>query len=128
MSAVRDGLSTYIYPVSREICLEMQKNKSFKFFGKIIDHLILNGSTSASVIMAGNIESDHTCHGGYYEDHKGSWSNVLVQATVQIVLQDAYAPAKTDQNQIILPNGVVCPYKENIWILFLGPRKQRSLF
>lgn len=112
ISVVANGLATYIHPVSRDMCLEMHHTRRLNsFYNKNIDNLVINGTTSATVTMAGRTTGDGHCVGGAYEDYKERWENVIVQATIEITSQNRLVPANVNENEIYLPGGIVCPYK-----------------
>lgn len=116
-SSVADGFATYIYPVTRDKCFRMHQTQVLvDFFGKNIDGLVINGTTHATAVMAGWVTADARCQGAHYEDHKGSWADVVVQATLEITLQERYASAITNENKIILTDGMTCPYKERFCV------------
>jgi len=59
-------------------------------------------------MLASSVSIDGKCSGSQYTDGYGSWENVVVQASVKIILKSFKASIKRSTDQIILPSGTHC--------------------
>ncbi|XP_071632788.1 uncharacterized protein [Temnothorax longispinosus] len=83
---------------------------TLEYKGTYIIALKSNETTSRPATLTGIVDADGKCSGGSYTDLYGAWTNVLVQATVKITLQDYIANVKLSTNRIHLRSGVVCDF------------------
>ncbi|XP_071577417.1 uncharacterized protein [Temnothorax nylanderi] len=109
-SDVLNGKYAYIHEVTREACIRMHYYGTLEFKGTYIVALKSNQTTSRPAILTGVVDADGKCSGGSYSDLYGTWTNVLVQATVTITLQDYFANVKLSTNRIHLRSGVACDF------------------
>ncbi|VDO37304.1 unnamed protein product [Heligmosomoides polygyrus] len=65
-----------------------------------------------SVLLAGAVAPDGTCEGAPYSDQYGSWSKVIVQATVRVRATRYLAQVNTKTDVIHLQHGVQCPWSK----------------
>ncbi|XP_039308450.1 uncharacterized protein LOC120358389 [Solenopsis invicta] len=108
---VLNGKYSYIEETSRETCMKMQWIGTYRHGNTVISDLKANQSVSRPVTLAGHIGNAGTCHGTSYSDSFGSWTNVIVLATVKITLQDYEATVQLNSNRIVLRSGVTCDFK-----------------
>ena len=72
------------------MCLSMHLRRRLdNFCGKTIDHLVINRTNHASVVMAGRMIGENSCMGAHYEDHKGHWVDVIAHVALEITLQQS---------------------------------------
>ncbi|XP_077272765.1 uncharacterized protein LOC143903177 [Temnothorax americanus] len=109
-SDVHNGKYSYVADVTRDACTRMHTYGSFEISGTLITGLKSNQSASRPVTLAGVVDSDGDCTGGVYSDPYGSWTNVLVLASVTITLQDYTADVKLSTNRLYLRSGVACDF------------------
>ncbi|XP_071577514.1 uncharacterized protein [Temnothorax nylanderi] len=109
-SDVLNGKYAYIHEVTREACIRMHYYGTLEFKGTYIVALKSNQTTSRPAILTGVVDADGKCSGGSYSDLYGTWTNVFVQATVTITLQDYFANVKLSTNRIQLRSGVACDF------------------
>lgn len=108
---VANGKFAYIHEVTQQACLSMHNYGSFSISSTIITGLKVNQTTTRPVLLAGKLDSNGACSGSAFTDDYGSWSDVVVLATVKITLQDYRATVKIDNNQIMLRSGIHCDLK-----------------
>jgi len=61
-----------------------------------------NSSDSRPATLAGKLGNDGSCSGSAYSDPYGSWTDVVVLATIKFTLQDYEATVRLNNNRIIL--------------------------
>lgn len=105
---VLNGKYAYIYEVSREACIRMHTLRSFEISGTYITGLNSNQTTSRPVTLAGSVDATGGCAGSAYSDPYGTWTEVIVLATIRITLQDYTANVKIDSNRVQLRSGITC--------------------
>lgn len=119
-SIVKDGLSEYMYPMTRKQC-ETAHKEHFVKIGKFkVDGLSVNNVTTKSIKFAGTIENNGYCDGVYYSDLFGSWDNVIVTGTVKVTLTKESVTTKVGSNKIILPSDTECKLSEGNCIDYAG--------
>lgn len=74
----------------------------------MIDKIPRNKTSRHSITIAGSNTLDGRCSGSQYSDTYGSWDNVVVQASVKIILQESRVPVRRSTNQVMLPSGERC--------------------
>lgn len=109
VSIVHNGRADYLHETGYTACLRMFQYGTFLLGpGEIIDGLKANRTTTRSVTMAGKVQIDGTCEGTQYSDPYGTWSGVVVQASIKISLKSHFAPVKLNSAKIVLKSGTVC--------------------
>ena len=76
---------------------------------KRIGELKRNSTTRGETLIIGSIRSS-SCSGGTYRTPEYTWTNALVYYEYEISLYNYEAMIDTENDQIILRHGVVCPY------------------
>lgn len=112
-SVVAGGLANYINQVGAHECRMIHRYRVFKIGQQTIGQIVLNGTTTAAVTLQGYVDNTGRCEGTSYSEDGISWHNVIITATVKIVLMDYYALVKLTENEISLKGGVTCPFLEN---------------
>lgn len=108
-SGVAGGLLQYVLDISQSDCEAMHHHKTVKLYNEhVINDLILNGTKTVSLTLAGGISSEGTCSKGSYTDVAGTWSGVYVVASVKITLRDSVQQVSTSSNKIVMPSGQRC--------------------
>nr|QPL15382.1 glycoprotein [Hymenopteran chu-related virus OKIAV146] len=106
-SAVLNGLANYILEVPREECDLIHRTGTTRIVSNaIIDGIKENHIQSHSLTLAGRIDADGSCKGVEYADSFGSWSNVVVQGIVKILIQKYKARINLNENKIFLRSGI----------------------
>lgn len=114
-SDVHNGFGSYVKEIGRRSCLDAHEYKAFTFSpGLNIDSLQMNASTMVMLTLSGKLSSDGKCSGGSYSDSYGNWDGVVVQASIQIVLNDYYAQIRYSDKSVVLTGGVTCPSNNNL--------------
>lgn len=112
-SLVGHGRRVYLMDISLSQCLEMQQTGFLNLGGnQIIREIRRNGTTHATLDVAGTIEADGKCSGGTYSDPYGSYSSVIVEMAVKIILNSYSASVRTVKDEIILKTGTKCSLSE----------------
>lgn len=109
-SAVAGGFAEYIHPLGAEQCRDLHKYKTLHLYQQNIGHIVINGTTTASLTLMGHLKDDGSCEGVTYTEDGHSWSHVVVIASVKVHAQEYLAHVKLDNNEITVASGVVCPY------------------
>lgn len=105
---VHNGKYSYIEETPREACNKMHLIGMHRIGDIIINNLAVNQTISRPVTLAGRVDTDGTCHGATYSDPYGTWSDVIVLATVTYTLQEYEANVRVNSNKVILRSGVTC--------------------
>lgn len=117
ISPVTNGLHEYIEETSAERCqwTHVDGTATIGVHGQITG-LRPNSTTSRAVTLAGEINIKGNCKGTSYSDPYGSWTNVIVPATVRITLRSSYASVHLGSGKIRLNSGTTCPLKDGICV------------
>ena len=111
-SMVKSGTGSYIKDITRDQCEEMHRTGTFQLNDIKFENLKSNTTIRASETLAGSVNSNGNCHGGYYKDPYGEWENVVVIADIKISLRDYEVKIHLNKEQIITSNGLHCPLKD----------------
>lgn len=110
---VLGGFLSYIHETTFEECENMHRFLNTKFYNNIISGLKPNGSTSASLNLAGKIyHHNGGCKGGVWSENGITWEDVYVTASVSITLKDYWAEAAVDGETVRLQSGYDCKLNE----------------
>ncbi|CAK9834649.1 Retrovirus-related Pol polyprotein from transposon 17.6 [Anthophora retusa] len=108
-SVVNNGRQQYILSTSKGTCTALQNTGVISITPSAqISGIRPNSTSHFSLTLAGRIGQDGSCTGTSYSDLHGSWTNVVVQATVKVTTRDYEAPVKLSNNKIILQSGQQC--------------------
>lgn len=69
-----------------------------------------NQTDSRAATLAGQVDNDGSCSGSTYCDPYGTWTDVIVLATLTFTLLDYQATVRLNTNQVILRSGVTCEF------------------
>lgn len=105
---VPNGKYSYIEEASYEQCRRMHNMGYYRSGNIHLTGLRANQTTSRPITIAGSVDNDGTCSGSAYSDPYGSWTDVVVMATITFTLQDYVATVRLNTNQVILRSGVTC--------------------
>lgn len=108
ISLVSNSKKQYVQELGRDGCKRAHETGSVNIASTIIDRIAGNATNFRSVTLAGRTSMDGTCHGAQYSDGYGAWDNVVVQATVRIILRELEVNIKRSNNELILPTGTRC--------------------
>ena len=61
-----------------------------------------NQTVFRSATLAEHVDNDGTCHGSTYSDPYGTWTDVIVLATLTFTLVDYEATVRLNTNKVIL--------------------------
>ncbi|GLV33186.1 hypothetical protein CBL_10533 [Carabus blaptoides fortunei] len=112
-SIVHQGVLTYVHTVGAHECHNMHRFRNYQGFpGQAINQLVLNGTTTASVVMAGHADINGRCAGSVFIENGIAWKDVVVTATVKVQLMDYLAKVKLGTDLISLQGGITCPFTE----------------
>jgi len=80
------------------------------FSGNVyITGLKSNSSDSRPATLVEKLGSDGSCSGSAYSDPYGSWTDIVILATIKFTLQDYEATVRLiNNNRVILRSGVTC--------------------
>lgn len=108
-SIVKGGLMRYIKEIPKSLCEEIHKTGRYEYDRtNIINDLRLNGTTTRSTVFAGSVTDTGSCSGAWYSDQFGEWSDVVVQGSIEITLNDYTAFVHSSTGTIKLRNGLTC--------------------
>ncbi|KAG5872464.1 hypothetical protein JTB14_010602 [Gonioctena quinquepunctata] len=72
--------------------------------------IIMNGTTTTAITIAGELKADGSCKGTIYHEGGRTWEDAIITATVKIQAEDYQARVKMEENQISLFGGVMCRF------------------
>ncbi|KAM0728880.1 hypothetical protein ACS0PU_004234 [Formica fusca] len=107
---VYNGKYSYIEEIPRDICRRMHDYGTHQMGSTYITGSKSNQTTTRPITLAGNVDNDGECIGGAYSDPYGTWTDVIVLASVRITLQDYVADVKINTNRVQLRSGVACKF------------------
>lgn len=103
------------------------KYKTIHLHQQNVGHIVINGTTIASLTLMGNLKDEGTCEAVTYIEDGHRWTHVVVIASIKIHAHEYLAHVKLDSNEITVTSGVVCPYLngycvdskfgETVWII-----------
>lgn len=105
---VENGIQEFIKDVDRETCERLTNDGEFRFKDEYtIQDIAPNDTSVKSMDFAGSAEGN-TCHGGFYSDRYGTYTNVFVAGTITFKLLQYEATVNMNKNRIHLRSGAVC--------------------
>lgn len=107
-SIVHNGRQEFLHDITQVLCIQMHTTGTLQLHGATLANLQGNSTSTRGITLAGSIDSDGTCQGTRYSDYYGAWSEVIVQATVKITLQNYRATARVSRGEMILRSGTRC--------------------
>ncbi|KAI4473934.1 hypothetical protein M0802_015869 [Mischocyttarus mexicanus] len=112
-SAVHNDFAEYLMEPTARQCRNMHDTGTLYLTSSTqLFDLKVNTTTTRAVTLAGTIANNGSCSGTQYSDSYGSWSRVVVQATVKVTLASSYVPVKVSTGKIALRSGTVCQLGE----------------
>ncbi|XP_031337381.1 uncharacterized protein LOC116166512 [Photinus pyralis] len=109
-SAVEKGLSSYIHAIGAEECRTMHRYRTIQLFNQNIGNIIINGTITAAITIAGALNTDSTCEGITYTENGYTWKKVVIMGTIKITTREYYATVILEENLISLTTGITCSY------------------
>ncbi|KAG5861211.1 hypothetical protein JTB14_019806 [Gonioctena quinquepunctata] len=109
-SVVAGGLYNSVYRLGADECESMHRYRSLQLFHQEIGGIIMNGTTTTAITIAGESKADGSCKGTIYHEGGRTWEDAIITATVKIQAKDYQARVKMEENQISLFGGVMCPF------------------
>ncbi|XP_032681742.1 uncharacterized protein LOC116849068 [Odontomachus brunneus] len=108
-SLVQGDHHKYLVDLDQGACDKLHRTRSFSYGTEspVVD-LFPNTTNYRSLILAGTISVDGSCHGSQFSDPYGTWNDVVVEAFLSVIFWDYYASTKTSQNLLILKSGTHC--------------------
>lgn len=107
-SVLHSGME-YLYEIGRERCHDIYKTGTFHFDSShLFREIKVNFTTTRPVLYAVKLDSGGGCSGTAYSDAYGSWTEVFVQGTVKITVQEHIATVDLNNNYIKLRSGTRC--------------------
>jgi hypothetical protein len=106
VSVVQGGKKIYMYELGEEACTRLHTTGTLFIGNNMVNRLKVNETSFHSVTMAGRIQMDGKCSGVEYSDRYGSWSSVVVQGSIKVVLRSFETAVRRSTNTVILPSGV----------------------
>ena len=120
-SVVKNGLQNSFLEISRTKCLQIHREGFFSHRGTMIEGLKPNSTVSRSFTAHGSLESDGTCYGTSFSTETASYTNFVMQISLEISLKDSLALFDTDEDEILFNGGTVCKASGNsCWLPQLG--------
>ncbi|VDO78357.1 unnamed protein product [Heligmosomoides polygyrus] len=112
-SAVMGGFAEYVMELRERSCMQLYDTGSVQLsVAATLTGLERESLNTRSVMLAGAVAPDGTCEGAPYSDQYGSWSKVIVQATVRVRATRYLAQVNTKTDVIHLQHGVQCPWSK----------------
>lgn len=112
-SIVNNGLSSSIQRIGKEACENIHRYGEYRgFHNQVIGELKPNSTTPISITLAGRTDNNGKCQGTIYTSNGQNWEDVVVTASVKITITDYWTTVKLDANEVVLNDGLVCPYLE----------------
>ncbi|XP_076397886.1 uncharacterized protein LOC143266138 [Megachile rotundata] len=109
VSVVHNGRQQYIFSTTHETCRNLQVTGTIAITPSVqVTGIQPNSTSHVSLTIAGRIDTQGTCSGTTYADPYGSWTDVVVQASVTVSIKNYVTPVKLDTNQVILRSGQRC--------------------
>ena len=107
---VDNGLARYLVELERSECKRGHEERRMFLLGRLnVQNIPSNSSQDHTVMLAGSAGHDATeCTATTYHDAYGSWTDVVVTATVNIRVEDYETPVQLNSGKVILPSGLRC--------------------
>lgn len=109
ISAVQNGRKEYIMETNYNVCRRLHDSGGLTLGNSVyLTGLKVNQTSSRGITLAGWIGNDGKCSGTQYSDPFGTWSSVVVQASVKVTLRTFQGATKYATNTLVLPSGKRC--------------------
>ncbi|CAH1111259.1 unnamed protein product [Psylliodes chrysocephalus] len=87
-SIVENGVSKSIHKLRAEECRTKHRYQSLQIFRQTIGNIAMNGTTTASITLQGQLDDKGTCQGVTYQENGRLWTDVVIVAAVSIMTRD----------------------------------------
>lgn len=112
-SSVAGGYAEYILELREQACNMLYDTGSVMLSPTVsINGLERESPNVRAVVLAGSVNVDGACQGAPYSDQYGSWTNVIVQATVKVKATRYMALVNTKTDTVHLRNNVKCTWSK----------------
>lgn len=112
ISRVQDGEGVGLWKINQAECMEMHRTRQTTILGRQIIDLKLNTSETRVMTIAGYTDYRGGCEGSLLTIGDRHWKDVYATAEVEIILHDFTSTHRINDNTVITPNGVSCPFKD----------------
>lgn len=109
-SVVAGGLSNFVYRLGADECFALHRYRSIQLYQQNIGDIVMNGTTSVSMTIAGAVGVDGSCKGTIFHEQGQTWTDVVITASIKIQARDYLARVKMEENLVHLNGGVTCPF------------------
>nr|WET19886.1 MAG: glycoprotein [Freshwater turtle neural virus 1] len=112
ISITPHGFSEDLVQILPSDCNRIHETKTFVYAHVTVVGLKVNSTISRPIVLAGGVYSGGVCKGGVYTDTHGTYSDVVVQATLKIGLYEQLGLIRVGDDTITIPiTGLSCKYK-----------------
>nr|WET19894.1 MAG: glycoprotein [Sea turtle neural virus 1] len=112
VSITPHGFSEELVQILPSDCIRIHETKTFVYAHVTVTGLKVNSTTSRPIVLAGGVYSGGVCKGGVFTDVHGTYSDVVVQATLKIGLYEQLGIVRTGDDTITIPiSGLSCKYR-----------------
>jgi len=102
-----------IKELTPEECRAMHESRRLDLYGRTVHNLKMNGSTPATLVVAGSISSDGSCRNAdEFIDGPNTYKNVNVEIRVRINLYTTTAKLDIQTGILNLRSGLSAPYRD----------------
>lgn len=112
VSIVNYGETTFVRDISKDLCEDLIRYGQFKYGDSIVDGLNVNVTNNRTIVVAGQLKDSGKCEGVAFASEGHDYENVVVTAKLEIDFSDYMAAASKTKNELILANGLRCPYTQ----------------
>ena len=109
-SAVTGGRRQYMLHTNFSTCDTLHEHNSIDIGGTVLTEIPVNQTSYRDVTLAGSTTTEGGCQ-VKYSDSTNTWNNVIVRATITIILREYNAPIHMDTNSVIMHSGTRCSMK-----------------
>lgn len=109
-SIVANGVSSYVAYISEDGCKSFRTTGMYQFqTSPLIREFRPNSTTTAGVVLVGNVDASGSCKGGSFTYGGLQHQNVVVQAHLKITHRNGLATVDFTSGKIMLLTGHRCP-------------------
>jgi len=86
VTVINNGCKQYTQKLRADACWRFHETGSIRLSSTVVDKITENSINRRSVILAGRVLVDGSCHSAQSDEY-GSWDNVVIQATAKVTLR-----------------------------------------